>query len=210
MTQQQAANEVLACLQAMVKNNTNPVLDVIEPDKPFIENRKYPENKLTFNSSEWRAYYHSHGDPYRFENEHGHFHIFHKFNDTQWTHVAGLSMDNQGQAQKWFTTNRWVTNEHLQPAAAIIQYLDQTCSNDGLLLVERWLMAMLQLYQDDLSELLEARDRALQKLTHDMLLADVLDNHDYYLLSEVEINLQSKLAGILVKDSIADLGQTIS
>lgn len=198
MKQPHAAQAVLFSLQAMGSHHSNPVLEVLDAGKPLLENYKYPENKLRFNNGVWRAYYHCHGEENRFDNEHGHFHIFHKLNDIQWAHVAGLSMDNQGQSQHWFTTNRWVTNESWQPATTLVNFLSSITPGDDLLLVEQWLLSMLQLYHLELEQLLLARDQRIEELKNRVGNDTVLENRDYYLLSQVPVNLLSKLETELV------------
>ena len=106
LTTEDGAIRVVTCLQKMGEQQSNPVLEILDPQVPFIEDQKYPENKLVFNNGVWRAYYHCHAPPYRFENEHGHFHIFHKIDENNWTHIVALSINSQGQPQKWFATNR--------------------------------------------------------------------------------------------------------
>ena len=201
LTPQDAANEVLSCLQVMGQHQTNPVLEVIEQGKSFLENKQYPEDKLRFNNGVWRSYYHCHGEPYQIENEHGHFHIFHQAgNEQQWTHVAGLSMDSQGQPQHWFCTNRWVTNESWLPAEQTVQFLNEPLLISELHIVEHWLFAMLHLYKVELGELLTFRDQAITILTEKAPLAEVLDDRNYYMLSEKAIDLQGKLMEILVNE----------
>ena len=198
MTYQEAANDVLVCLQAMGENSSNPVLEVIERDKPFIADQKYPENKLIFNNSKWRAYYHSHGEPYRFDNEHGHFHIFHKTEKNDWTHIAALSINSQGQPQKWFVTNRWVTDENWQMADRFPEFLADELEVTALLLVERWLYAMLVLYQDEIKQLLQQRDEKVMGLAKKSSFEGVLEDRDHYILAELDIQLQGKLTKALM------------
>ena len=79
-TIENAAESLLACLLEMADAKTNAVLQVINPDLPLEENKKYPDGLLQFNQSGWRAYYHCHpaarAGNHRFKGEHGHFHIF--------------------------------------------------------------------------------------------------------------------------------------
>ena len=181
----------------MGERQSNPVLEILDPQQTFHENQKYPENKLTFNEGVWRAYYHRHAPPYKFENEHGHFHIFHKVNEDDWTHVAGLSMDNQGQVQKWFVTNRWVTDETWQDAEKYaVFFIDDP--EENLLPVEQWLYAMVLLYQQELQQLLLKRDQEVRRLVKDTSVKSVKENRDVYILAEQDVDLQEKLTGVLV------------
>lgn len=192
------AVRVVTCLQKMGQQQSNPVLEIIDPREPFHTDRKYPESKLVFNNGTWRAYYHRHAPPYRFENEHGHFHIFHKVNEDGWTHIAALSIDSQGQAQKWFVTNRWVTDELWQEASKFIESICDEPELKSVLLVERWLFAMLVLYQTEIQQLLEQRDQKVIELAQESSLDDVLEDRNHYVLAEAEINLQEKLTNELM------------
>lgn len=192
-----AAVRVVTCLQKMGEQQSNPVLEILDPEQPFHEDQKYPENKLIFNNSAWRAYYHRHAPPYRFENEHGHFHIFHRVNGDCWMHIAALSIDAQGQAQKWFVTNRWVTNENWQHADKFHDFVKEEPDVKSLLLVERWLLAMLLLYQEEIHSLLEQRDQQVRKLAKQSSFDNVLEDRDVYILAERDIQLMDKLTSTL-------------
>lgn len=194
---EEGAIKVVTCLQQMGEQQSNPVLQVLDPQQPFQEELKYPGEKLLFNNGNWRAYYHRHAPPYRFENEHGHFHIFYQVKQDHWTHIAALSIDSQGQAQKWFVTNRWVTDEAWQQATMFVGFLQDEPDQHNLLLVEQWLYAMLVLYQDEIKQLLELRDEKLNQLAASSGFDDVLENREYYILAEQDIQLQEKLMQVL-------------
>lgn len=198
ITIEDAAIRVVNCLQKMGEQHSNPVLEILDPLQPFHENQKYPENKLKFNDGVWRAYYHRHAPPYRFENEHGHFHVFHKVGDDAWTHIAGLSIDNQGQAQKWFVTNRWVTDELWQETENIALFFNEEPELKGVSLVERWLHAMVLLFRSELQQLLTQRDRKVAQLARNTSLESVLNDRDHYILAEQNIDLKDKLNSVLV------------
>ena len=198
LTTEDGAIRVVTCLQKMGEQQSNPVLEILDPQVPFIEDQKYPENKLVFNNGVWRAYYHCHAPPYRFENEHGHFHIFHKIDENNWTHIVALSINSQGQPQKWFATNRWVTDESWQMADRFFGYLADEPEVTALLLVERWLYAMLVLYQDEINHLLQQRDEKVMSLADKSSIKDVLEDHKHYILAELDIQLQDKLTSELI------------
>jgi hypothetical protein len=167
-----AAIRVVTCLQMMGEQQSNPVLEILDPQQPFHEDQKYPENKLIFNNGEWRAYYHRHAPPYRFEN-------------------------SQGQAQKWFVTNRWVTNEAWQDAGRFREFFSKEPEDKSILLVERWLLAMLMLFQEEIQSLLEQREQQVKKLAKQSSFNEVLEDRRFYILAEMDIQLQDKLAYVL-------------
>ncbi len=141
----------------------------------------YPDNDARDARTRSRWYYHVHAPGDRDPGEHGHFHLF--LHRTQLadpaayiaapaagedapahvTHIAGLAVGHNGIPSHWFATNRWVTDEFLYPAPAMIAQLDrydvdQTAEDP---LVNRLLTAMVALYRDELAQLLHARDAAL-------------------------------------------------
>jgi hypothetical protein len=180
MDQQHAALTVIETITAMAREGVPMMLRVLpETDVKFWDH--YPDNDARDARTRSRWYYHVHAPGDRDPDEHGHFHLFlHRTQLTDpaaWiaapaagedapahvTHIAGLAVDHSGIPSHWFATNRWVTDEFLYPAAAMIAQLDrydvdQTAEDP---LVNRLLTAMVALYRDELAQLLHARDAAL-------------------------------------------------
>jgi len=79
-------------------------------------------------------------------------------------HIGALTISTDGLPLWWFTTNRWVTDEWLYPAEAVIDRLARfnLRGPDGDPLVNDWLTAMVGLCRDDLADLLVQRDAALK------------------------------------------------
>lgn len=180
MDQQQAALTVIETITAMALEGVPLMLRVLpENDIRFWDH--YPDNDARDARTRSRWYYHVHAPGDRDPGEHGHFHLFlHRTQITDpaaclvapaagenapahVTHIAGLAVDHSGIPSHWFATNRWVTDEFLYPASAMIAELDrydvdQTAEDP---LVNRLLTAMVALYRDELAQLLHARDAAL-------------------------------------------------
>lgn len=180
MDQQQAALTVIETITAMAGEGVPLMLRVLpENDIRFWDH--YPDNDARDARTRSRWYYHVHAPGDRDPGEHGHFHLFlHRTQLTDpaayiaapsagedapahVTHIAGLAVDHSGIPSHWFATNRWVTDEFLYPAPAMIAELDrydvdQTAEDP---LVNRLLTAMVALYRDELAQLLHARDAAL-------------------------------------------------
>lgn len=180
MDQQQAALTVIETITAMAREGVPLMLRVLpENDIRFWDH--YPDNDARDARTRSRWYYHVHAPGDRDPGEHGHFHLF--LHRTQLadpaayiaapaagedapahvTHIAGLAVGHNGIPSHWFATNRWVTDEFLYPAPAMIAQLDrydvdQTAEDP---LVNRLLTAMVALYRDELAQLLHARDAAL-------------------------------------------------
>ena len=184
----------------MAEQKTNPVLQIIDSDKPLIENKKYPAAFLQFNQLGWRAYYHCHpadrAGNHRFKGEHGHFHIFVRIHNEpeKWSHLAALAMDNMGQPLGWFTVNHWVSGEEWLNAGDLTLFLEKIPFQQQIKLVERYLLSLLYLSKDKLKEILYERDKIIQDKKHQADKTDITQNKELYLLSEMSINLKEILS----------------
>ena len=205
-----AARGLLETLVALGERRTNPVLPLLGDPPRIREGVRYPRNALRFGGHGLRAYYHSHGDPWRRDDEHGHFHLFVAVDDTDaagWSHLAALSIDDEGQPRAWFTVNNWVTAGPWLPTRRLLERLDaflERVANDDaeLSLTERWLTHMLGLFRHRLPALLVARDDALQARQGERTLAATLTERAIYELSRQPVDLQAELVAQLgLRDS---------
>lgn len=131
-----------------------------------IELAHYPRLDVVDKLHGTRFYYHAHGSGRSPDNEHGHFHLF--FQGSQpgdFTHLAGISLDPQGQPIRLFTVNRWVTGETWRQAAEVEQAL--ACfavqTRGRMAPVARWLTAMVRLYLPQLVQLVRRRDAVMAR-----------------------------------------------
>ena len=194
-----AIQTLLHCINSFASEDSNPVLSVLPEDDVVEFKRKYPEPQLSFSNMGLRAYYHCHTSSSRPDAEHGHFHIFLRTDastdasseKTQWSHLAGLSMDNLGQPLQWFTVNHWVTGETWNKPNQLENKLDTLLEkkSKGLKLVEEWLLAMLGFYKQTLKETLIKRDQHIKTLTQGRGIDKTQQDRSIYLLSHQEINL---------------------
>lgn len=183
MNELQAASVVIETITEMAKEG-RPLMQRVLPSEEVLFWEHYPDNDARDARTRSRWYYHVHAPGDRDPGEHGHFHLF--LHRTQLddqaacicapaagedapahvTHVAGLSIDHSGIPIAWFATNRWVTDEFLYPAETMIAHLDRydVDQTEEDPLVNRLLTAMVALYRDELAELLQSRDRAMQPL----------------------------------------------
>lgn len=194
-----ATESLISCLLQMAKAETNPVLEIIDLEKPLEENKKYPAGLLQFNQTGWRAYYHCHpasrAGNHRFKGEHGHFHIFVRTQaePDEWAHVAALAMDNMGQPLGWFTVNHWVTGEEWKSESMLSAYLKHSDYEQQESLVEKWLLSILAVSQKEIHDLLIERDNIIEKKCIGSSLEETLANREIYLLSEEKIDLKQLL-----------------
>ena len=185
---------LLAILQKMAAHKTNAILKLLGDVDHLETERHYPGTGLLFSADRWRAFYHCHETTSIHPKEHGHFHIFTATGNQAWAHVAGLSIDNEGQPLQWFTVNRWVTAGPWLERDEFPAQLKTAAADDGEDgLVGSWLVALLQLYHGTLSGLLIRRDAQIYLKRKERSKAETLDDRDIYTLSTQSIDLQSML-----------------
>lgn len=201
------ADPLLALSEVLMdygQRRTNPVFDVLPATEPFHFNRKYPAERLHFGNDQWRAYYHSHSDQYPAPwQEHGHFHLFYRVDDSgnsaaDWSHVAALSMNAEGQPVRWFTVNNWVCGDHWVEARELVDHIQ--FSTEGDLPVNRWLACMTGFYRATIIDLLFARDVVLEEKKNGQSLASALSDRNIYYLANQAIDLKRELVIALGQD----------
>lgn len=195
--------KVLKLLQEMANTQTNAVLQVLVDVKQVETERRYPESGLFFADKHWRAFYHCHEAASMHPDEHGHFHIFTDLGDESWAHVAGLSIDSNGQPLQWFMVNRWVTDGVWLQQENFFQQLALMITSDEFEgLVANWLVSLLQLYRTALFDLLEKRDTVIASHLKDQSGLQVFDDRNIYVLATLPINLQATLEYNLLQDPV--------
>ncbi len=149
----------------------------------FRQWEHYPTKDAISPSSGARWFYHAHPPEQRGPGEHGHFHLFLPLSDFDGiealsrpaikegakktpvpvVHIAALSCNTAGEPTHWFTTNRWVTQEYMMPASAIIARIDRydvrDAQGDGL--VNGWMTAAVATFREPIAAMLDQRDAAL-------------------------------------------------
>lgn len=183
------AQALIQSISEFANTNSNPVLSVLPENGEVEYDHKYPEPVLSFSDAGVRAYYHCHSWSSPPDGEHGHFHIFVRAADKTWTHVAGLSMDSDGQPIQWFTVNHWVTGESWKEPLEITDALEAVSEDGDWLLTEKWLWQMLKFYFSTLKTLLIDRDAAVSKLILSMKKDELFQERKIYILSRHDIDL---------------------
>ncbi len=200
-----AAEQLYESLTMMGAADSNPVLQVLPCPHEIVQGKKYPPGNLQFGGLGLRAYYHSHARPHVRRDEHGHFHVFIHMpddNEVHWSHLVALSVDAQGQPQKWMTVNRWVTGSRwclageLDAALATLPVEPADLSP-----VELWLYSLLCLYRPEIRGLLEKRDTRIHAMTVDKELTQVLEDRRIYTLSEAGTDLLEDLAPLFARQA---------
>jgi hypothetical protein len=200
-----AARVVLECMRQFGAQRSNPVLKVLQETPTFLQHRHYPQPPLEFAAGRGRAYYHSHplagADP----EEHGHFHLFFRHGDgtgkENWAHLAALAMDRNGQAERWFATNRWVTGGRWGERCWLLAGVDALAPEREAALLPRWLTAMIRLYRSELDTLLRARDAYLTEWRDASSGNEILYDRCLYELAQLPVDLVAKLAAQLTGEN---------
>lgn len=193
-----AKDSLIRCLLEMADAETNPVLELIDLNKPLEENKKYPPDLLQFNHTGWRAYYHCHpasrAGNHRFQGEHGHFHLFVRTQTEPetWSHLVALSIDPMGQPLGWFTVNHWVTGETWESSRDLVKYLLNIPYDSQSRLVECWLLSLLALSHDLVDVVLHERDKVIEEKQSEEG-SDIKQHKGLYLLSEISMELKKLL-----------------
>lgn len=171
-----------AAMFAEGKPLMNRLLPAAQPAELW---QHYPPDDVVNGAAGSRFFYHCHPVEERSAGEHGHFHLFLAKSampdsavpmiappppanpDTpraDVVHIGALAISTEGLPLCWFTTNRWVTDEWIYPASAVIEQLVRfdLRGPDGDPLVNDWLTAMVGLCRADLADLLWQRDAVLE------------------------------------------------
>jgi hypothetical protein len=112
-------------------------------------------------------------------------------------HLVALSVDPTGAPMRLFTTNRWVTGETWYRADDVIGMLERfrVRSEHPSALLNRWIGALVSLFQPEIAALLRARDQAILEQRWRWR-GNVLEDPRLEITSSVEIDLDARLARV--------------
>ncbi len=169
-------------------------------DRIFREWQHYPSHDLVDVATGYEVYYHAHKVDELSGNEHGHFHLF-KRSPTlteQFMHLIAIALDQKGLPVRLFTTNQWVTGETMGSAESLRDALRnfRVETGNSLDTLASWIQSLITLYQDEIEELIEERDRRLNQLASQAKsMASVLNDQSIHVLSQRQIHLLDDLSG---------------
>ncbi|MCB1084871.1 MAG: hypothetical protein KDK60_02080, partial [Chlamydiia bacterium] len=158
----------------------------------FYSRDHYPLQEPFDDDSFSQYYYHAHRG-----GEHGHFHLFLRregmeeemgplaYDDRNvsrdgqetFAHLIAISMDEQGEPIKLFTTNRWVTGEDwyaAQDVRKMLKHFDVKHAYPSYV-VNRWLKGTLVLFRPQIEDLIDERDLCLMKCREGVPFKEVLE-----------------------------------
>ena len=217
---QRSASALLDCYKQLSTNKQHllfPLLGDVSPRQWA----HYPEDDVIDHSTGYQYFYHSHSPEDRQDSsEHGHFHLFArmgsgkhdidtnaetKFLDSLKTspdeqstnaNLLCISLDAKGVPMSMFTTNRWVTGDHLLSASTTLSLLnDFRVTTPGFEIVNQWVEAILGLFWTEIVELLVQRDLRLAELASARPQSDsLLEDKNIELLSDTVIDIDCKVS----------------
>ena len=162
-----AQAELQFCESVLAKTADTILTETLRGHEPVQEWTHVPEGDAFDPGSGAQWFYHCHPreEPSQDETEHGHFHCFLRpeGRDGPIHHLIALSVDAYGRPLQFFTVNQWVVGDDWLPADETIRLLprfDVHLARPGYL-VNRWLTAMIRLHEDQIADLLRARDAVL-------------------------------------------------
>ena len=208
-----AAERVQQAEQQLRDEGSNVVGEMLKGSREFYQWDHYPSGDVYDWDTHAQFYYHAHPPDRRgndWADEHGHFHTFLRpkgFPDgvelpsgsdpdanNAVSHIIAISMDVTGQAQRLFTTNRWVTGETWYPATDVKRMLGNFCVTHDApsAAVNVWITSVLDLFGPTIEALLDARDVTVAAGNGD----DVQNDHSLEVTSVADISVSETLAAL--------------
>ncbi len=212
----EAGAEVLNCYRVLAKAKTNTVAELLRHQGEFLEWDHYPKGDIVDWETHSQYYYHAHPKDKR-PGEHGHFHTFLRYKgiakgvdpmplefpqeknkDRIGAHLIAISMDNKGFPIKFFTTNRWVTDETWYEAEKVIAMLDsfEIDHTHPSWATNRWLTAIVKLFRPQIEDLVFKRDKIIKTWQKRYLGQDIFENRDIEVTSECKVSVVQQIRGL--------------
>lgn len=159
-----AARQALFAEKVLAKTGDNILLETLRGAEAIQSWTHYPPGDVFDAETGAQWYYHCHL-PIEGAREHGHFHCFVRPQGAKGPvhHLVAVGVDAYGRLLRLFTVNQWVVGDAWLDAEATIALLprfDLHLARPSYL-VNRWLTAVLDLYTDDIAELIRERDRVI-------------------------------------------------
>ncbi len=210
-----AADDVLEALRVLGNAGSNPVAQVLAHQGAFVELDHYPKGDVYDDHSASQYYYHAHRPE---SGEHGHFHTFVRakgippamkpapysgsaerpLGEDAICHLIAISMNRAGLPTALFTTNRWVTGETFYAARHVIHLLRMFDIDHAYpcLATNRWIGALIRLYQPQIEHLLIERDETIREWERRHPETDVFEDRELEITSQLRIDIDEQVARV--------------
>lgn len=161
----QAAREALFCEQVLAKTGGNVLLETLREAKSVAAWEHFPPGDVFDADSGAQWYYHCH-PPEEGRAEHGHFHCFVRPDGPGGPvhHLIAVGVDPYGKLIRLFTVNQWVVGDawlDAEGTIALLPLFDVQLARPSYL-VNRWLTAILGLYEKEIAALIRSRDQVIE------------------------------------------------
>jgi hypothetical protein len=196
-----AAETMLSIHQALTNDGLS-ILDELlreQEDRQIETWAHYPSADCLDANTGAMFYYHAHDAADWQREEHGHFHLFIRADaEVDFSHLMAISMTAHGLPTALFTTNRWVTDESLLPAAELLEHRWEIARARPSWMVAQWLNTLVKLVYPYAAEVLQRRDRAIGMSGATPLTGERIQPEDrtIHILSEIRIDLMQILTSI--------------
>ncbi len=205
-----AGGEIEKWMTMLESSGTNLVEKVLMGQGVFTNMKHYPLQDTFDKGTYSQYYYHAHR-----KGEHGHFHLFLRqggikegtlpllydeksasLNDANtFAHLVAISMDDEGYPLALFTTNQWVTGEDWYSAIDLKEMVKRFNIEHAhpSYVVNRWLKAMLILFQPQIEALIDERDERLVQYKGGIPLKVALEDQELDVITEEEISIKGQI-----------------
>jgi hypothetical protein len=219
-----AADVIEECTAAVEAGDSNLVAEILRGQGTFTEWDHYPKGDIYDRVTHSQYYYHAHPSNLR-TGEHGHFHLFVRqkgmpksmkpaalpstvqrpLGKDALAHLVGVSMDPKGLPIRLFTVNRWVTGETWYGAADVTALLDLFEITHAVPSwpTNRWMGAMVRLFQPQIAWLQTERDEAVRlwQMGNPEAEKPVYEDHGLEVTSVLDISVENQIK--LVRETAA-------
>ncbi|RVJ98952.1 DUF6969 family protein [Sinorhizobium meliloti] len=159
-----ARREIAYCETLLAKGGLNVLSETFRDTAEIKAWDRYPTGDVFDPTSGAQWFYHCHPAEEGAE-EHGHFHCFLRPQGPQGPihHLAAVGVDAHGRLLRLFTVNQWVVGDDwlgAEGTIALLPRFDVQMPRPSYL-VNRWLTAIFTAYEQQITELIRERDRAL-------------------------------------------------
>jgi len=159
-----ARAEMAFCEGLLAKGGLNVLSETLRDASEIATWTHYPSEDVFDPQSGAQWFYHCH-EAGEGGAEHGHFHCFVRPAGVEGPvhHLVAIGVDAHGRLLRLFTVNQWVVGDdwlEAEPTIALLPQFDVQMPRPSYL-VNRWLTAVIRLYEDEIAGLIRDRDAVL-------------------------------------------------
>lgn len=113
-------------------------------------------------------------------------------------HIVAVAIDRRGAPIRLFTTNRWVTGETWYRGEDVVRLLGRVRFGHARppALLDRWIEALVRLFQPEIVALLRRRDKAIVDWRWRWPRSNVFEDQRLEIVSSCEIDVAARLAAL--------------